>query len=927
MSFRHRGGLSIAADRRNNASLASYPRSSCYRKYRINPRRRRKTTGTLFARAYLSRHRPNRMIKPSVDQVLAWLNILLDPRMNREPEEFYVEQELLQKRRDAFPEYTTAATGWVPYAEEYWQDIRPLVERLFTPKDSWNFTQWVLELVRQTWPEHYSLQASSYDAILDLTDSLCDGTTSPLHIAAFLGMPSLCNLSEFRREHMKKTGFLGSPLFCALAGAAAPVAHILSPMWKAPLLLEHQGAEHRQQVIRILSSREPEKHQFQWKRFALRDLSSLAFVSALANTHTDILKHVLSSDKTIDTLTEVFELPSIITNFATDEEFLPELITYVVDYSMLQPVLDAPEHKQLRNAIWSFIEETGIKLKCGVIDQCSDEEFAAHTSDLIIEEEDILLERLLLDPRFDINMPSPLGKEDGTVIHMAVSGNHIRAVEILLRGSKVPKGRDSSGRTPLMVSESTEMLALLIDTFKLKTTDVDNDGRNIWHYSAATNDLSMLVWLSHHDPETATNLSARTNSGLTPFDEALIYSLEYWPIGDLTDFLSIKSSTLAVLRCLVRCKAAEISPLIEQTPSSHIVTAWGDVGLIDDLQKRGADFLVMNKDRQSALHHINALASPDLVRRVQRLCGTLPIQDVNMRTPAENVLLGCAFRQNKVRDPVCISKHAYSWLARQTSFSEETYKALLTPEVLSSKDNRGRGLWQRMCEDVLPQTTRYSTCESSNEDLDTGCSISLAVKCLLRSRAIRDYERETGKSAASCFFNCIESFNFNWVSVQQLHYDVLEHSNPGLTSEFYKTAFPSNIVVLALQNEDEDFVGYLIRRGVPLDSTGPGSNGLSLFEHILLEDNRGVMLKTAVRTSSVLSKFDSADILANLRPTIHRPATRRKLLILIDAGFLSDHAVSGSDDQTLLINFHSSAKAAGNKDLVDYLESLGIFRH
>lgn len=55
--------------------------------------------------------------------VVAWLDLLISPRHNRETRSFRVERRLVERRRAEYPDYALAATRWLDYADEHWHAL------------------------------------------------------------------------------------------------------------------------------------------------------------------------------------------------------------------------------------------------------------------------------------------------------------------------------------------------------------------------------------------------------------------------------------------------------------------------------------------------------------------------------------------------------------------------------------------------------------------------------------------------------------------------------------------------------------------------------------------------------------------------------------------------------------------------------------
>lgn len=155
--------------------------------------------------------------------------------------------------------------------------LRTQAEVLFAMPRSFAFVQWALEYARETWPGHFDSGCADPVAILDLTGALYDGSASPLHLAAALGLPNLCKSLLSRGAPVDRGGRLGTPLYCALVGHDVLVAGDAPDSWSA--VLRHGPAlAGRHAAIRQLLRAESDSA----RRFRRRDGSGSASLAGLA---------------------------------------------------------------------------------------------------------------------------------------------------------------------------------------------------------------------------------------------------------------------------------------------------------------------------------------------------------------------------------------------------------------------------------------------------------------------------------------------------------------------------------------------------------------------------------------------------------------------------------------------------------------------
>ncbi|KAJ6789627.1 hypothetical protein PWT90_08482 [Aphanocladium album] len=483
------------------------------------------------------RHTPAATDKPSPDIVAAWLHILLDPAMNREPEEFYLERNILRKYREDTPEYSKAARTWPLYAAQYWDTVGPIVKQLFARH--FNFMQWALEYARETYPDIYGPQSSSNDAILDLTDVLYDRTFSPLHISAALGLEPVC------LELMEKPDAPGvmfreraaSPLFCSLAGPQIFTCGTSMEKWHRVIHLQYPELQSRLPVIRkLLELHREGRILYESTGRKGRLLMFLAFRATVLTRDHSLLKLVLQGGGDVRAVIDLINDDEFSYYQPADSIITSKILSSILDLVLAPSKLKLVERDRqaLIDAIQdAFLLNGGTRTTSGKVD-ITDAEFQEALKDAFLDDSIICFRRLIHHPSFDPNAPSPTGLANGTLLHHAICDGLVEFADVIVEAGGNLDARDHKGRTPLLLCNDTESLAMLVKEHGAKTTAVDHEGRNIWHYAAATNDVPMLMWLAGHDSCKLENLKATTKENATPMDLAMKSGLEALDASDKT---------------------------------------------------------------------------------------------------------------------------------------------------------------------------------------------------------------------------------------------------------------------------------------------------------------------------------------------------------------------------------------------------------
>ncbi|KAM3512412.1 hypothetical protein MY11210_003978 [Beauveria gryllotalpidicola] len=465
--------------------------------------------------------------RPSAQVVEAWLRLLLDPAMNREPEEFYLERNVLRIYRQAHPEYSKAARSWPLYAIQYWDTVGPVVKELFARP--FNCMQWALEYARETYPDIYGPQSPSNDAILDLTDVLYDGTFTPLHISAALGLEPVC------LELMEKPEQSGasireravSPLICALAGPQIFTCGTSQEKWDEVMSSQYPELGSRLPVIRRLLELHRQKrilHELTGPKGRL--LMCLAFRASVLTDDHSLLKLVLQGGGDVRAVIDLILDDGFLSYELPDPTVSSEILSSILDLVLAPSKLNLVETD--RQSLINAIQEALLRTDREIIGQVdiTDTEFQEALKDAFLDDSIICLRRLMQHPCFDPNAPSLTGVANGTLLHHAVCDGLALFADAIVEAGGNLDARDHMGRTPLLVCNDTETLSMLVMEHGAKTTAVDHEGRNLWHYAAATADIPLIMWLAGHDSRKRENLETATKEGATPMDLALKSGLE-----------------------------------------------------------------------------------------------------------------------------------------------------------------------------------------------------------------------------------------------------------------------------------------------------------------------------------------------------------------------------------------------------------------
>ncbi|KAF9772466.1 hypothetical protein IL306_009831 [Fusarium sp. DS 682] len=677
--------------------------------------------------------------EPIPEDVSVWLAILTAPEYDREPAEYNEEVTLLQSRRIKEPLYRIAAMRWPKYAEIYWQKLRPQVCSLFRIQKSYNFVQWVLEYARETYPRTFGTLALSPRFLIELTDALCDGSVSPLHIAAALSLPNLCRDLLSMGANINQPSLLGTPLYCALVGSKVLITLTEPESWATLLVGSDSDIDQAATILLLADKGADCTYRYAWKNTTEEvSLAGLAFWTAMKTKHEAIFTNIVKGGGILDhAFCNLLQREPVVKRGLIHRTRFARLLTYVYDLTLLDIEREGTEYHWLQELVARLMVHANVKfspLAGGRVETLSDDAFADAIRTAVLDFNAMLVERLVKDPRFDPNFKY---EKDETLLHMAAESAQNEILDILIHAGADIRARDESGRTPLMVVNEVSPLAKLILEHSAPTFDKDDGGRNIWHYFAATNEDDVLKFLWENDPFKIRNLDAIDEHGYTPLQSAFCH------VKALQQFPKTHKpvAPFAAWFLLEKCQGYLQAEGNENL--ARWAVEWGNLALV---QKLFQLFPQANMDDELLLKSLNISACPRLVSLVLNRAGpSRPFEDGT--TPAETVITNV-----KLLDEGRIVSSPSSHPSCSPNMTRNSYLELLTPEVLKSRDSAGRGLWLRFAQDVLPLLS-FPSSEHPRNMYFLSSFIRMAIMCLVEKGALADYERETNEWAISCIIN------------------------------------------------------------------------------------------------------------------------------------------------------------------------------
>jgi len=714
-----------------------------------------------YPRDQSSTHTSTHTPETRYEIAIACLRILNFPEFANAPAEYRLEQVRVAKRDAAHPFYRYAALAWIEVAPDeeddddedddddddatLVQELTHEARRLFnSPR---NLMPWLLEVGRQSFAAAYPLPPAKI--FVSLATLCAKSRPPPEDIAACLGLAHVCiALLGDDLDDDTRSGRVARLVYCALAGPALLIASVLDLSWEAARknfrLRPCLDTARRLCMLELAEDGPPRSIYGASPPSVVAAL--MAYAARSGPGDAEAFVSLFDAESLADPVfLELFRDPAFPYAAADDdgnaptrqqEQFLDALCNSMLDKLCRIGVADA------WHSVWHKAVEYGLPCIQPTTRRrvpVRDDIFPGCMLYVVVEKCIHGICYLMQDPRWNSNLPleEGLDEEDRgrTLLHQAVEDGAAEVVRFLLEnGGADVSVSDASGRTPVHLCTSTEILELLHDRgADLRQTD--NDGRLLWHYAAANNDFELLQMLLKLDPDTDWVLKQTTKQGRTPLAEAFAYvqelnGLPSVPSREHTPLLWDKMQSIRLILDSIESTKIDPAYLCSDIPVVCLAAVWGDTSLVRRLRRLFGQLEVAAPDGCGPLHFLNFAASAELVRELLVVPGVAELPVLNGRglSPAETIFLAFTPSIDEPDDNAHPSNNAeLNWSA---------YKELLTEAVCESRDEQGRTLWERFCRNVI---VRYAYTKGSS---CVGDAMVTAVRALSEKRVIQQYESE-----------------------------------------------------------------------------------------------------------------------------------------------------------------------------------------
>jgi ankyrin repeat protein len=735
--------------------------------------------------------------------------------------------DAMNERDFRHPFYRHAATLWPFYVSEGGQGCcLERIHDLFQLPKTPSFCVWATTLAahsmsmnRQEWYTNDNLwfetpSFSGTEMFFDPFHVVRPGFT-PLHMAAVLGMPALCDHLLKQGANVNARGKFGTPLHCAIAGLGIftfgrPYYGLddLSPLSEANLCEEVGQLLGRQQTGQFLLKAEANPNL----RFISDQEESYSSLSLAAMC--------LSDNNGLELAVELIKVPIAVgeeelRHFHERYDDLGVIASYDGEYGEGQAVVDllealGPPDQETkgtpRSRLYTETYNWATLMRIEELDQLStcqptvgftDDEMIELITGWIYRNNALGLNQFLESNQAELILSTKfgpyLGWPEGTALHLATLSGSLDVLDLLLQHGLDADVAERNGRTPVHLCFDEAALRVLLQ-HGASTLVPDKSQETVWHVAARKANIKILNVLV----------------GLDVRQQALqiVSSINETPICSALN----NGRTEAVLLLLKHCGSGafwksgkSIFRAAAETGSSEVIQHLLDVGIEVD----GMDGIA-----GSPLHFLSTKAT---VECIQILKGLFPLDQrrkQDLRTPLESLLLR----------------------AVETGgiFDRERLQVML-PDATVSNSKEASSLWSFL---GLEVTRRVKDCRNS----DTWTWFKEMVSAIITLEIMAKYEEEREESALLPFMSAVTwtatsmyktvlkvseqpKLDPCWGSIS----DMMRHGM-GKTRHWDSAVGKPDAVrllSLAILHDDAEMVSLLISKGVDMHSR---ADELSPFE-------------------------------------------------------------------------------------------------
>ncbi|KAI1413183.1 ankyrin repeat-containing domain protein [Hypoxylon sp. FL1857] len=740
---------------------------------------------------------------------------------NYEEEPMATEDEiqLMSERNEARPFYEHATMWWPEYVKDQLENptIHELLCTLFDSKKTASFTSWALELAR-----HCVACSDEVDKIyfsyckrtdfgqddktaLDIISSLTRPDFTPLHMAAALGLPNICQYLLERGARADLRSRFGTPLHCALGGLTVFADEELHPE-EIPEFRPEFPPSGRYRTVQVLLAAGASTSLHLVTPFRQTTILTLAIQSSQCGEDLEMIADLIRAgvqleDEDLAHFTVSYDYAM---EDQTPDEYKRKYATSKAIGSLLEalgtPDDDSSPGSRLYTETLKFARAMKLQLDNSLFESTLPRESASEDAVReflmsVIENNDMVsMERFIENDQLQrIKTLKFFDDDNWSALHLAVNYGSPDILKLLLEAGCEPNVTATDMSTPLHLcydNEDQDILRVLVQ-HGASTIAQDKVLDTIWHLCAYWDSTQVLRVLLELDPDADAALKIESDQGITPICQALS-----------------RGSKNSVHLLLPYCSSVK-----HWKGNMNFFREAAQLGSLDIVQKLidvGIPLDNLDPDMGSPLHFLSIDASAECTSLLVKHFPHCQVRDRNGRTPFESLLVRAA------RDPDGVSLGACKELLSGFQALEREEKSKLwlfvCPFLVScslSSDSKPHWLSQ-----LLSYLFEIGVVTSYEEDKKTSALVpisaevdSYTVTFLPRATALRRgaFDEAVNKSI---FFN-------KWPWFSEILVEIM-------TASSYWTVMPTppsitQLLSSVIIHDDTKMINLLLEKGVDVN--------------------------------------------------------------------------------------------------------------
>ncbi|KAK3333008.1 hypothetical protein B0T19DRAFT_353277 [Cercophora scortea] len=449
----------------------------------------------------------------SLSLAITSLKFLLLPQFDIYPVAEVSEFDRMDERDTRHPFYMYAASNWFRYTDPRLNDPTPraLVEALFSLERTGNFLSWVVCFSDIRNLDSAGFSVNKYKSLTAILQS----NLSPLHLAASLGQPALCQRLIDLKADVNQRSWFGTPLHFALSGPeilslrSTPAVNKTGDVPGTVGILLERGA----QSDALWASYSPLYLALKWcmhYRDAGAVLPLVAHATAYQRDALDLFRLLCDNSGAHQFVYEILSKIISVSTTVKIGEMSAQMEKYVSIAKQFQLSMKQMDPKPISKANFAST--------------ICDADFSNALHSAIIHDRDDEFADLIADPRFSKSQTAEFLEFGRTVAHVAAIKSAEKVMKRLIQQGLELDRQDEMGATPMHLCSSDRklpILKLLLDE-KVSSVVQDKNGETVWHLACGFDSPGVMeALLSQDDGVKSKALKIVSREGRTPIAEAL----------------------------------------------------------------------------------------------------------------------------------------------------------------------------------------------------------------------------------------------------------------------------------------------------------------------------------------------------------------------------------------------------------------------